>query len=171
MSFIDLAKQRFSARGYLKREIPEKDLHCVLEAGRIAPSAANLQPWIFYVVSNDGTKPEWKEVYHREWFHEAPVFIVICGNHSVSWKRSDGKDHCDIDLAIAADHMTLAATDAGLGTCWICNFNREKVSSLLELPDNIEPAIILSLGYPVQEADVNRHGEKRKSYDEVVVFK
>ncbi|MBN1339905.1 MAG: nitroreductase family protein [Bacteroidales bacterium] len=171
MSFLDLAIRRFSARGYLKKEIPDKELHYVLEAGRVAPSAANYQPWLFYVVRNEGAAPGWKEVYARGWFFEAPVFIVICGDHSASWKRGDGKDHCDIDLAIAADHMTLAAADAGLGTCWICNFNKNKVVSLLELPEHIEPAIILSLGYPSQTADMERHSVKRKSFNEVVVFK
>jgi nitroreductase len=95
---------------------------------------------------------------------------VLCGNHSESWKRIDGKDHCDVDIAIAADHMTLAATDLGLGTCWICNFDREACAGALALPDHMEPIVILSIGYPADKADPERHGSKRKTLEAIVHF-
>ncbi|MCT4602113.1 MAG: nitroreductase family protein, partial [Marinifilum sp.] len=77
----------------------------------------------------------------------------------------DGKDHTDIDASIAIDHMTLQATELGLGTCWICNFYVEKCKDFFQLPDHIEPIAILSLGYP---NDDKMPAKKRKSLEEIV---
>jgi nitroreductase len=109
-------------------------------------------------------------VYHRDWFREAPCIIIICGDHSQSWKRKDGKDHSDIDIAIAVDHMTLQATELGLGTCWICAFDSELCSKLLKLPSNLEPTVILPVGYPLDSADPDRHGSARKPLEEIVSY-
>ena len=96
--------------------------------------------------------------------------IVICGDHSVSWKRSDGKDHCDTDVAITTDHMTLQATELDLATCWICAFDPEKARTLLKLPDHLEPVVLLPVGYPLDEFDPERHSEKRKPLSEIVNY-
>jgi len=168
MFFLDLAKKRFSARKYTDKPVEKDKILAVLEAGRVAPSAVNNQPWHFIVITEEKMRQKMADVYHREWFRDVPVMIILCADHSQSWKRSDGKDHADIDVAIAADHMTLAATDLGLGTCWICNFNRDKCVQLFNLPDHIDPVVILSLGYPVESGDTNRHESKRKRTDEIV---
>lgn len=170
MDFLDLAKLRYSSRKYKDKEIETEKLEYILEAGRIAPSANNMQAWIFIVVKNEN-RDALRACYHREWFNSAPVYIVICGNHRQAWKRSsDGKDHTDIDAAIATDHMTLAATQQGLATCWVCNFDKEKTSKLLNLPEYIEPIAILPLGYPADSADVNRHEKKRKKITDIVFY-
>jgi len=96
---------------------------------------------------------------------------VICADHSQSWKRKeDGKDHADVDAAITTDHMTLQATALGLATCWICNFYVDKTRELLKLPDQLEPLVILPLGYALDSTDPERHAEKRKSLKEIVTF-
>lgn len=165
MSFLDIAKRRYSVRAYEDIEVEKEKLLQILEAGRLAPSAVNYQPVHFIVITDKEQKKKVYETYPRGWLEEAPVIIVACGDHSVSWKRRDGKDHCDIDLAIAVDHMTLAAADLGLGTCWICAFDAEKCRKLLELPDNLEPMVLLPVGYPKG----GRLSEiKRKSLDEIV---
>jgi len=165
MGFLDIAKSRYSVRGYENKEVEKEKLLQILEAGRLAPSAVNYQPVHFIVITDMEQKKKIYETYPRGWLKEAPVIIVACGDHSVSWKRGDGKDHCDIDLAIAVDHMTLAAADLGLGTCWICAFDAEKCRKLLELPDNLEPMVLLPVGYPKG----GRLTEiKRKSLDEIV---
>jgi len=170
MDFLELAKLRYSSRKYLSKEVEEEKLNYVLEAGRIAPSANNMQPWAFIVVKNEN-RDALRDCYHREWFNSAPVYIVICGNHQQAWHRaSDGKDHTDIDAAIATDHMTLAAAQQGLATCWVCNFDKEKTSRVLNLPDYLEPVAILPLGYPADEVNINRHDKKRKAFDEVVYY-
>ena len=110
-----------------------------------------------------------RKTYHRDWFKTASCYIIVCGKHDESWKRSnDGKDHCDIDVAIATDHMTLAATEQGLATCWVCNFNKEELIKQLDLPSEIEPIVILSVGYPNDNPDLKRHRFKRKKLDYIV---
>lgn len=165
MSFLDIAISRYSVRGYENKEVEKEKLLQILEAGRLAPSAVNYQPVHFIVITDKEQKKKIYESYPRGWLEEAPVIIVACGDHSVSWKRKDGKDHCDIDLAIAVDHMTLAAADLGLGSCWICAFDAEKCRRALELPDNLEPMVLLPVGYPKGDrlAEI-----KRKSLDEIV---
>ena len=169
-SFLELAKSRYSCRNFQPRPVDEKDLMKVLEAGRIAPSAANLQPWYFVVVREQEQLKKVKSCYHRNWIDSAPCVIVICGDHSRSWKRDDGKDHCDIDVAIAVDHMTLAAADAGLGTCWVCKFDAVRCAGILSLPAHIEPVVLLPLGYPADKADPERHATARKKLTDIVRF-
>ena len=168
MNFLDLAKKRYSVRKFTN-QIPEKEkLMKILEAGRIAPSAVNFQPWHFVVITEKEALENIYPVYHRNWFNAVPVVIVICGDHDKSWKRSDGKDFCDIDVSIAVDHITLEAAELGLGTCWVCNFDKQKCIQALDLPDNIEPIAILPLGYPADEVDENRHETKRKKIEEII---
>lgn len=170
MDFLELAKNRYSCRKYDARPVEEEKLRLVLEAGRVAPSAVNFQPWHFYVIRGHKNLQRIHPVYHREWFRSAPCVIVICGDHGRSWKRKDGKDHCDIDIGIVTDHMTLQATALGLATCWVCNFDASMTGELLGLPDQLEPMVLLPLGYPVDRADPDRHLEKRKSISEIVTF-
>ena len=170
MDFLTLAKNRFSCRNY-KPEVPsDKLLLQVLEAARIAPSAANLQPWHFVVVKEASLLNGIKSCYKRDWLQSAPVVIVACGNHNESWKRDDGKDHCDIDLAIAIDHLTLAATNNGLGTCWICKFDAERAGEILNLPAEWEAIALIPIGFPETEPDVERHDRLRKKTEQIVSF-
>lgn len=165
MQFNQLITQRFSVRKYKNIPVENDKLMQILEAGRLAPSAVNNQPWHFIVIREPDNLKKIHKVYHREWMQEAPVIIVICADHSQSWKRaSDGKDSSDMDAAIAVDHMTLQAAESGLGTCWICNFDVRACSELLKLPENIEPVVLLTLGYP----DVPVKPKERKSLGEIV---
>ena len=123
MSFLNLAKRRYSSRKYDLKQIEKEKLEIVLEASRVSPSAANRQPWFFIVVREKENLKKVSDCYHREWLYDAQTIIIACADHENSWKRADGKDHADIDVSIAVDHMTLAATDLVLATCWICNFD------------------------------------------------
>ncbi len=167
MGFIEIAKKRYSTRQFLDQPVEKEKILSVLEAGRIAPSAANRQPWIFIVIQDKEKLNGINKTYQKDWLKKAPVVIVICGDHHQSWIRSDGKDHCDIDIAISVDHMTLAAADIGLGTCWICAFDKKKCAEILNLPDHIEPIVLLPLGYPADKPDLERHGSKRKSLSKI----
>lgn len=170
MSFVQLAKKRYSYRKYSPQKIEKEKLLEVLEAGRIAPSAVNYQPWYFLVFDEGPMLDKIKKCYHREWINPAPCIILLCGDHSQSWVRQDKKDHCDIDVSITSDHMTLAATDLGLATCWVCNFDPLKIKTLLKLPATIEPLVMLPIGYPLDETDEDRHLSKRKPINEIVKF-
>ena len=165
MSFIDLAKKRYSVRSYKDAPVEKEKILQVLEAGRLAPSAVNYQPRHYIVLTEENIKSKIVETYPRDWFKKVPVIIAVCGEHSNSWKRKDGKDFCDIDVAIAIDHMTLAAADIGLGTCWICAFDAAKCHEILGLPDDVEVVALLALGYP---ADESQPDKKRKPIDEIV---
>ncbi|MBF0429942.1 MAG: nitroreductase family protein [Fibrobacteria bacterium] len=167
MEFLELVKLRRSIRKYHNKAIEKKKLEYVLEAGRQAPSAVNFQPWHFLVIKNTGLLKKVKATYGKKWIDSAPMVLVICGDHSQSWRRGDGKDHCNIDVAIAIDHITLAAAEQGLGTCWVCKFNVMDCSELLKLPSHIEPVALLPIGYPAENGNPKRHN-KRKKMDEIV---
>jgi nitroreductase len=168
MTFSDLIKKRYSVRNYLDRPVEEKKLMGVLEAGRIAPSAANFQPRHIIVIRDKEMIMKIGAAFPRVWFMEAPMILVVCGDHEVSWKRNDGKDYTDIDIAILVDHMTLAAAEAGLGTCWVCNFDVKKVREVLSLPDNIEPYVLLPLGYPAKTTDSGSRHHLRHELDKII---
>ncbi|MFC2137249.1 nitroreductase family protein [Bacteroidota bacterium] len=162
-SFIKIAKGRYSSRIYYKKPIKREILEEILEAGRLAPSARNSQPWYVFVVQQEEMKNKITGCYSKEWIKTAPVILVVCGNHSKSWKRSDGKDHCDIDVSIFIDHLTLAATEYDLATCWICKFDVKKCAEILNLPKHVEPIALLPIGYPRDFVDFDRHREQRLS--------
>ena len=171
MKFLDLAKLRYSSRNYKDKAVEKDKLDKILEAARIAPSASNRQPWHFIVIEDKNTLKELWETYQREWIQTAPMIIVCCGDHDNVWIRShDNKDHLDIDLSIAIDHMTLQATELDLATCWICHFDVEKTKQIFNLDDHIEPIALLPIGYPADTVDINRHETNRKTIDEIVRF-
>ena len=166
MNVLDLMKQRCSIRQFQDRPIEKDKLLYVLEAARVAPSACNYQPWRLIVIEDKGLirriSPDWIPE------SKAPVVIVGCGDHRQGWRRRDGKDHTDVDLTIAVDHMTLAAAEVGLGTCWICAFDAYQCASVLELPYQLEPAVLLPIGYTAEHKDPQRHQAERKPLDQLV---
>jgi nitroreductase len=165
VDFFEVINKRYSVRSFDPRPVEEDKLIKVLEAGRLAPSAVNYQPRRFVVITDPELKEAIGQAYPREWFKAAPVIIAVVGDHSVSWKRKDGKDHCDIDVAIAVDHMTLAATALGLGTCWVCAFDAAHCAKVLQLPEHLEVSVLLPLGYPAQGAQPER---RRLELEDVV---
>ena len=166
-SFLEIVSARRSVRSYTSQEIESDKLEYVLNAARLAPSACNIQPWSFIVVKDSETQKKLQDCYSREWFNSAPVYIIACADHSQSWKRkSDGKDHADIDLAIATEHLCLAATELGLGTCWVCNFDVDLCSRLFDLPKHIEPVAIIPIGYP--ESTELQGNPSRKELPEII---
>lgn len=144
--FIHLAQSRHSVRTYTSEPLTDAEINAVLEAGRLAPSACNRQPWKFYVVENEAMRHAML-ARSKPTFADAPVLLVAVGLHSQAWHRpADGKDHTDIDVAIAVEHIVLAAEAAGLDTCWICSFDTEAVRRALNLDDTEEPIALLPLG-------------------------
>lgn len=166
--FLSLVNRRKSVRNFTSQKVSDEILTHIIEAARLAPSAVNFQPWHFVVVRTSEAMSRLQTVYNREWFKTAPACIAVCGNHNESWHRaSDSKDHCDIDIAIAAEHICLAATAMGLGSCWVCNFDTETCKQILGLPEGIEPIVLLPIGYFTDET----HSEKkRKSLEEIVTW-
>lgn len=175
-SFSNLVATRHSCRSYdINRPVDPALIHAVVDAARQAPSAVNRQPWHFIAVTTDESHAAARraitDVYDRKWLSTAPVMIVCCCDHTHAWHRgADGKDHADIDIAIATEHICLAATALGLGSCWICNFDPRPLAAALGLPEGMEPAAIIPLGYPSSTAPDGefRPATKRKSLDEIL---
>lgn len=169
MNFLDLAKTRYSVRSYDPRPIEKEKMDYVMECARMAPSAVNFQPWKFFVINTPEMLTAIKAAYPREWIQSAPCIIVACSDHSESWhRRADNKDHADIDIAIAVEHICLAATEQGLGTCWVCNFDPTVCRNVLSLPQNLEPAVLIPIGYPAATAEAAP--KKRKEANEIISY-
>ncbi|EGK02993.1 nitroreductase family protein [Dysgonomonas gadei] len=168
MKLKELIESRYSVRTYLSRAVEEDKINYILECARLAPSACNNQPWKFFIIRNQSVISCIQESYNREWFKSAPVHIVVCKDSSMSWKRttSDNKDFGDVDAAIAAEHVCLAAAEIGLGTCWICNFNPDVLIEVLNLSPNLEPIAIFPLGYIDSDKSISPE-KKRKSLSEI----
>jgi nitroreductase len=147
MGFGELIRTRYSVRAYKPDPIEEDKLERILEAARLAPTAANRQAFLLYVLKTEGRKDELRPIYPREWFVQAPLIICACGIPAQNWVRRDGKNYNDVDVAIAMDHLILAAADEGLGTCWIAAFDPAAARSILKLPEGIEPIAFTPLGY------------------------
>jgi nitroreductase len=148
MDFYEVIQGRRSVRKYKTDPVDDGKLQRILNAARLAPSAANRQPISFIVVRDDKIKRKLKDAYSQEWFYTAPVIICACTLSDKAWKRNDGKAYVDVDVAIAMDHLILAATAEGLGTCWIAAFKPNIVKEVLSIPDDLEPLILTPLGYP-----------------------
>ncbi len=148
-TFKDIVQARHSVRSFTDQDIEDEKLEYVMDCVRLAPSAVNFQPWHFYMLRSEESQMKIQQTYPREWFNTAPLYILACVDHNRSWKRKpDGKDHADIDIAIAVEHLCLAAAEVGLGTCWVCNFDVALCRTSFELPAHLEPAVIIPIGYP-----------------------
>lgn len=163
-----LMRDRYSCRDYDTARMPSKeDIDKVLEAARIAPSACNRQPWLFVTVSDQKGCEAVYKAYDRQWIRTAPMFIIALGNHNEAWHRaSDGKDHTDVDVSIAVEHICLAATAMGLATCWVCNFDTDAIRKYFDIPAEWEPVAILPIGYPAAESAVP--AKVRKDADAII---
>ncbi len=171
MTFHELVEFRESVRNYdPDRPVEEAKLERILDAGRLAPSASNKQPWTFYVVSSPEARTKLHAAYQKSWFADAPHILVVAGKRGHAWQRQyDGYNALETDLTIAMDHIILAAASEGVGTCWIAAFDPQKLhdSQLFDKDETI--FAITPLGYP-------RPGYKwgrpkiRKTFDEVVRY-
>ncbi len=151
MDFLELIAKRYSVRAYTGAAVEQDKLQRVLEAARLAPTAANRQPFQIVVIRTAGRNEELKRIYHRDWFRQAPLVLCVCGLSDQAWVRGDGRSYLAVDAAIVMDHMILAAAELGLGTCWIANFNAAAAREILRLPPGVEPILFTPLGYPADQ--------------------
>lgn len=166
MNFLELVKKRHSVRNYQSRTVEKEKLDYVMECVRMAPSAVNFQPWKFTIVTDEPKLSQLKKAYSREWIKNVSCIVVACANHEESWHRkADGKDHADIDVAIAVEHFCLAAAEQGLGTCWVCNFDVQLCREIFQLPGFMEPIVLIPVGYAEEKEMPER---TRKSLDEIL---
>lgn len=153
MTFAELIRARYAVRAYRPDPVPDELLAQVLEAGRLAPTAANRQPIGIVVVHTAGREADLGRIYGREWFIQAPLVLGVCTVPGEAWKRAsfDGRSYADVDAAIVMDHLVLAATELGLGTCWVAAFDPDAAREVLALPDGVEPLLFTPLGFPADQ--------------------
>ena len=156
LKFEEVIKKRRSIRRYKDTPVPKEKIMKMLEAARIAPSAGHRQPWHFIVVED---KEAIKKLAKSDWAADAPVMIVGLADQEAS------ANWCLNDHGIAFEHIVLAATDLGLGTCWMGQSNREDlVRGLLGIPDKYKVVALTPVGVP----DETPGPKERKSLDEIV---
>jgi nitroreductase len=152
MEYSELIAARYSVRAYRADPVEDEKLQAVLEAARLAPTAANRQPIQLIVMHTAGREEEIGRIYRRPWFVQAPIVIGVCAISSQAWVRESDRFNARlIDAAIVADHLILAAANLGLGTCWVAAFNVEAARSVMGLPEEAEPVIFTPLGYPADQ--------------------
>jgi nitroreductase len=171
MNVLDAIRTRRSVRSYATRPIPAEVMERIRQALRLAPSACNIQPWRFIFVTDAGLRREVAQAANgQKWMADAPVIVVGCGLPEKAYKKMGGNGNSvDVDVAIALDHLTLAAVAEGLGTCWIGAFDEAKVKGLLGIPKEVKVVAMTPLGYP-SSPDLNRPMEEGRRKGEAEVF-
>ncbi|MDE5763367.1 MAG: nitroreductase family protein [Ruminococcus sp.] len=165
MEFSKLITRRHSVRKYLFDKVEPEKRNAILEAGRIAPTAANLQPVKVLVVEEETNLAKLGKSAN---IYGAPLAFIICADHNTAWERPfDGKKTTDIDASIVTDHMMIQAEELGLGSVWICYFKPDILKTEFSIPDNLEVINILAVGY----SDETKTPEKiRKGIEHFAFF-
>lgn len=159
MSFKDLCEQRFSARKFTDEQVSPSDLNYIMECVQLAPSACNRQPWLFLVVKSESQRRLLHQCYPREWFASAPMYVIALRSTQENWVRpDDAKSHGDIDVSIALEHLCLAATERGLSTCWVCNYDVHRMSEFFPR-EGYEAVAIIPIGHAAPDCP---HAEKKR---------
>jgi nitroreductase len=175
--FHNIVANRQSDRAYTNRTIEQDKLERILESARLAPSACNAQPWTFIVVDDPNIKSKLADTTSSKvlglnhFTKQAPIHIVIVmegANFTSNFGSLVKRKHFPlIDIGIAAEHICLAATAEGLGSCMIGWFDESAVKKLLKIPKNKRPVLIITLGYPSKP---ELREKRRKTFNDVVKF-
>jgi nitroreductase len=168
MDFYDVIQKRLSVRSYKPDPVPGDALGRILEAGRLAPSAKNYQPWKFIVVTDPAIRQALVPACRgQSSVGEAPLVICACAVVEQAWKGMGGYWSAEaVDVTIALEHMILAAAAEGLGTCWIGAFLEDEVRKVLAIPEAAKPIALTPLGYPAKES----RPRPRKTIAEIVCY-
>ena len=152
MTFLELAKARYSVRAFREQPIEEEKLNLILEAGRVAPTACNNQPQKIYVAKSGEARAKLASVCRCTF--DAPVILVVCYDRTRNWKNGlmPGYASGETDAAIVCTHMMLQAAELGIGSCWVGWFNSDQICEVLGLPENVTVSALLPIGYPAEDA-------------------
>jgi nitroreductase len=171
MDVLSAIRTRRSVRSYALKLIPAEVMERLREALRLAPSACNIQPWHFIFVLDSSLRRKVAQAANDQmWMAEPPVIVVGCGLPEQAYKHMGGYGNSvDVDVAIALDHLTLAAVAEGLGTCWIGAFDEAKVKKLLSIPAKVKVVAMTPLGYPAKPS-LNHPVKQNQRKDAAEVF-
>lgn len=145
MDVFEAVQARRSIRAYQDKPVPTEKLEKILEAARLAPSAANIEPWHFIAVTNPEKRKILSKGLYAKFAAQAPLVIVACGNKKAS------SDWYAIDTSLAVENLILTAIGEDLGTCCVGSFNEKEVAELLKVPDNYEVLLMITVGYPKEK--------------------
>jgi len=149
VNFQELIKKRYSVRAYKPNPVEGEKLDRILEAARLAPTAANRQAFRVIVIDTEEKKADLRRVYGRDWFVQAPLVLCVCAVPHEAWvRKADGWNAAEVDATIAMSHIVLAAANEGLGTCWIAAFDPAAAREVLGIPPEVIPSAFTPLGYP-----------------------
>ena len=177
MEFIDVIKARTSVREYSEKPVEDEKITYLLDCARLAPSYMNKQCWRFIVIKNKETIEQIaKTSVINRWLKTAPVLIIACADTTESGSNNS-QEYYMTDVSIAFEHVILAATDVGLGTCWIGGFHEGKIKELLEIPKRIRIVALTPVGYPAGKKGISEtitktllKSTKRKTLDEILHY-
>lgn len=165
MDIYEVIRARRSVRKYRSDPLPEEKLQRIWEAVRWAPSACNIQPWLFLIVKSQATRNRLMGII-QSWALEAPVLVVALGNRETAWRRDNESIH-PVDVAIAVEHLVLAATAEGFGTCWICAFDRRRLSKALNIAPELDPVAVVPIGYSADDSPRSSRKEIGEIFREI----
>lgn len=166
MDIYEVIKTRRSVRSFRDVPVPEENLKRILEAARLAPSAHNTQEYKFIIVKDAGKRKALARAASEQRFiHGAPI-IIVAVSLNPEHLMSSGVPAYPMDLAIALDHITLAAVQEDLGTCWVGAFSQEEVKKILNIPEKCRVVALMPLGTPYDIPSV----KTRKSLKELVCY-
>jgi nitroreductase len=172
---MDVIRTRKSTRNYKDKDVEEEKINLILEAARLAPSWANKQCWNYVVVSDKEKIQKLAAGIINSWMKNTTLVIVACADPKKSGSKN-GMDYYLVDVAISMEHLVLAATSLGLGTCWIGGFDETKVKKILNIPEKIKVVAMTPIGYPSDEGIRNKLARKviradtRKALEDMVHF-
>ena len=169
MEFKEIVKNRYSCKKFVNKEVEESKLTAILEAGRLAPTAKNLQEQKIYVLRSQEALAKIDEATPCR--YSAPVVIAVAFDKNNVFVYPGEKRNSGIeDATIVATHMLLAAEDAGVNSCWINFFNPDKLAEILNLPKDEEILMLLDLGYAADGAGPLPNHSMRRPLEETVKY-
>ena len=148
MEFYDVIRRRRSIRSFRPDPVPDEVIARIAEAVNAAPTACNLQPFVFKFIRNAGSRAAVAGCCRSSFPAEAPLLLAVVCDPEKAWKRGDGFNSVDIDVGIAVEHAVLAAAAEGLGSCWICAFDAARAAQVLNVKAPARVAALCPLGYP-----------------------
>ena len=167
--FMNLARERFAVREYADTPVEAFKLDSILEAGRLAPTAKNVQPQHIYVLQSPEAIAKINAL--TPCAYGAPVVFLVCYDADQVWTKEDGTNSGDMDCSIVGTHMMMEATELGLGTCWVKYFDPAEVAEAFELPTNHKPSFLMPCGYAAENAKPSDKHFSRKPLTETVTYK
>jgi len=168
MTFLELAKARYSVRAFKDTPIEQEKLDLILEAGRVAPTACNNQPQKIYVAKSEESRNKLASVC--KYTFDAPVILVVCYDRDRSWKNSlmPGYESGETDASIVCTHMMMQAAELNIGSCWVGYFNADEISKVLNLPENLVVSALLPIGYAADHAKPAHLHEKYRTFEDTI---